>query len=303
MSMDAGHPGRAVVVGVDGSCSALRAVRWAAARAVIHNAPLRIVMAFRPARDLDPSGVLVEAARIASQQHPGLPVQRQMVAGSPIPVLDAESRAALLVVVGDRGTGGRAGLSLGSVAAALGTHARCPVVVVRGENGTENSAENGAETGRPVVVGVDTGSSTCDAALAFAFEEAAARGVALVAVHTWWELLPSSPIAAAEPDAIETAERECLDQRLAGWRAAYPAVPVLPVVQRDLPAHALTERSRDAQLVVVGARGRGWPAGQVLGSVSHTLMHRAHCSVAVVHPTGGAAERHDQEDAPSPAAI
>jgi nucleotide-binding universal stress UspA family protein len=284
--MDTGHPGRAVVVGVDGSRSALRAVRWAAAEAASRNAPLRIVTALCPGPGSGPArdratGALVEAVDIAGRTCPGVPVQRQLVAGSPIPVLDAESRAALAVVVGDRGTGGVAGLSLGSVPAALGTHARCPVVVVRGEDGA-------SDPGRPVVVGVHAGSSAGDAALAFAFEEAAARGVAVVAVRTWWELLLDTPITLADPDAIETAERECLHERLAGWCATYPAVPVLPVVQRDLPAHALTERSRAAQLVVVGARGRGWPAGLVLGSVSHTLMHRAHCPVAVVHPMTGA---------------
>jgi nucleotide-binding universal stress UspA family protein len=271
--MDAGHPVRAVVVGVDGSCSALRAVRWAAAEAARRNAPLRIVAACDagpgsgPARD-QASGALAEAARIAGRARPGLPVQRQLRVGSAVPVLDTQARAALLVVVGDRGTGGAAGRSLGSVPAALGTRVRCPVVVVRGED---------LDAGRPVVVGVDSGSSTGDAALAFAFEQAAARGVAVVAVHTWWEPLLDTPV-----DAIEAAERDCLAERLAGWCGTYPAVPVLPVVQRDLPAHALTERSRGAQLVVVGSRGRGWPAGLVLGSVSHTLMHRAHCPVAVV---------------------
>lgn len=273
--MDAGHPGRPVVVGVDGSRSALRAVRWAAADAASRNAPLRIVTACDPgsgpARD-HATRALVEATRVAGRARPGLPVQRQLEVGSAVPVLDAQARAALLVVVGDRGTGGVAGLSLGSVSAALGTHARCPVVVVRGE-------DEAPDSGRPVVAGVDGGPSAGDAPLAFAFEEAAARGVAVVAVHTWWEALPNAPT-----DAIEAAERDCLDERLSRWCSTYPAVPVLQVVQRDLPAHALTERSRGAQLVVVDSCRRGWPTGLVLGSVSHTLMHRAHCPVAVVPP-------------------
>jgi nucleotide-binding universal stress UspA family protein len=260
---------RAVVVGVDGSCSALRAVRWAAAEAARRNAPLRIVAACGPgsgpARD-HATGALAEAARLAGRARPGLPVQGQLGVGSAVAVLDTQARAALLVVVGDRGTGGAAGRSLGSVPAALGTRVRCPVVVVRGED---------PDAGRPVVVGVGSGSSTGDAA--FAFAEAAARGVPVVAVRTWWEPFPDTPM-----DAIDATERDCLAEWLAGWRATYPAVPVLPVVQRDLPAHALTEWSRAAQLVVVGSRGRGWPAGLVLGSVSHTLMHRAHCPVAVV---------------------
>lgn len=291
--MEAGQARRAVVVGVDGSQRALRAVCWAAAEAASRQAPLRIVTVYRPyrdgkggepgrrARDLalgHATAACAEAAQVAERAHPGMPVQRQLVVGSPVPVLDAQARTAAVLVVGDRGTGGVAGLSLGSVAAAMGTRAVCPVVVVRGEDEPDAS--------RPVVVGVD-GSSTSDAALTFAFEAAAAHGVALAAVHTWCEFLATPIAALGDREAIDAAERERLDERLAGWRAKHPTVAVHLDVQRDFPAHALTARSRAAQLVVVGSRGRGWLAGLVLGSVSHTLMHRAHCPVAVVRPEIG----------------
>jgi nucleotide-binding universal stress UspA family protein len=220
---------------------------------------------------------LAETARIAQQEQPELDVQSQLVVGFPIPVLIEEARRAELVVIGDRGLGGVTGLLIGSVAVALAAHAESPVVVVRGEAETPDPAA-------PVVVGVD-GSPTSEAALAFAFEAAAARKVPLVAVHTWWDLLVDPTTAPLlDWDAIENDEREVLAERLAGWGEKYPDVRVQRLVARDHPSHALVEQSLRAQLVVVGSRGRGGVAGVVLGSVSHAVLHRAHCPVAVVRP-------------------
>jgi nucleotide-binding universal stress UspA family protein len=295
--MNTPRPGRTVVVGVDGSEPARRAVRWAAQEAARRGLPLRVVTAFEWMRGRPVGYVglgesyreimlgaarqqLAEAVRIAEQEQPALEVQSQLVVGFPIPVLTAVARQAELVVIGDRGLGGVTGLLLGSVAVALAAHAECPVVVVRGDAETPDPSA-------PVVVGVD-GSPASEAALAFAYEAASVRNVPLVAVHTWWDLLVDPVMAPLlDWDAIENDEREVLAERLAGWGEKHPDVRVQRLVARDRPAHALVEQSLRAQLVVVGSRGRGNVAGLVLGSVSHAVLHRAHCPVAVVRPEPG----------------
>jgi nucleotide-binding universal stress UspA family protein len=295
--MDAQRHGRAVVVGVDGSESALDAVRWGAAEAARRNVPLRLVTAFawnqvhvlgRVGLGVDYRMImlgtarrqLAEAAAVALEVAAGNDVEQELVEGFPIPVLREESRRAQMIVLGDRGHGALSGLLVGSVAVAMAAQAECPVVLVRRQEGQPLE-----DRSRPIVVGVD-GSEISEAALAFAFEAASVRGVPLVAVHAWSDLFAGPAVAALLIDweAIETDEHEVLAERLAGWSEKYPDVRVQREVTRDRPAHALVEKSRQAQLVVVGSRGRGAAAGLLLGSVSHAVLHRAHCSVAVVRP-------------------
>ena len=218
---------------------------------------------------------LSRAARIAEDTGLGVETTQQVEIGAPIEVLGSEARRARLLVLGDRGLGGVAGLVLGSVAVALAARGACPVVIVRG--GTGN-------TDGPVVVGID-GSPVSEAALAFAFDAAAVRGVALVAVHAW---SPTAVDKALEPvmdwDAVADEEEAVLAERLSGWGQKYPQVTVRRSVVRDGAARALVDASRGAQLVVVGSRGRGEAAGLFLGSVSHGVLHAAHCPVAIVRP-------------------
>lgn len=290
------HVRRTVVVGVDGSENALRAVRWGAAEAGRRRVPLRLVIAFgwtvehgvvRPGRDeryrdmlLDRDrGQLAEAAAVAVTEVPGLVVEQQLVVGYPIAVLGAEADHAQLVVIGDRGLSRIDGLLVGSVAGALTGRASCPVVVVRRVEWHPSEMAS-----LPVLVGVDR-SATCDAAIDFAFDAAAARRVSLVALHAWsdWRIDPViAPLL--EWDAIEADGQRLLSERLAGWAQKYPDVVVERVLTRDRPVHGLLERAVRAQLLVIGSRGRGEFPGLILGSVSNALLHRAPCPVAIVRP-------------------
>ena len=291
--MEVGQAYRPVVVGVDGSGSAYRAVEWAAAEAARRGVALRLVSAFswttsdhpvrhdgRVAQYRDQlleaaRHRLSRAARIAEDTSPGIETAPQVEIGAPIEVLGSEARRAQLLVLGDRGLGGVTGLVLGSVAVALAARGACPVVIVRGE--TRN-------TDGPVVVGTD-GSPVSEAALGFAFDAAAVRGAELVALHAW---SPTAVDKALEPmmdwDAVADEEEAVLAERLSGWGQKYPQVTVRRSVVRDGAARALVDASRGAQLVVVGSRGRGEAAGLFLGSVSHGVLHAAHCPVAIVRP-------------------
>jgi nucleotide-binding universal stress UspA family protein len=293
--MDAQHIRRTVVVGVDGSTSALRAVRWGAAEATRRRATLRLVSAFawmvhhvaaRPGIEDSYRDTLLarareqlaEAGRVAEAEGAGIEIELQLIEGSPMQVLGSEADRAQLLVLGDRGLTRVEGLLVGSVAVGLAAHAACPVVVVRGD---ERSPSETASL--PVLVGVD-GSSTSDAAVGFAFEAAAARKVPLVALHTWSDMMfdPSFAGVVVDWDVVESAERRVLSKRVGGWTEKFPDTSVELVVRRDQPAPSLLALAAGAQLVVVGSRGHGEFVGMVLGSVSHALVHRAPCPVAVV---------------------
>ncbi|CAL9435493.1 Universal stress protein [Actinosynnema sp. ALI-1.44] len=281
---------KSVVVGVDGSSSATAAVRWAAREARRRGVALSVVHAclLVPARVPDPIALprtyheavleqgrqwLAEAAEEARRVAPDLVVTTELASGGAAEDLVGRSASAQLVVLGSRGLGGFTGLLVGSIAVAVATHGHCPVVVVRG-----------AETGSGVVVGVD-GSAAGEAALAFAFDQAAATGAELVAVRTWSDVFVDTAWhqgLAVDWEPIEAAERELLERQVEPHRAAHPDVAVRLVVARDRPAHALVAHSRDAALVVVGSRGRGGFRGLLLGSTSQALVHHAECPVVVV---------------------
>ncbi|WP_308259500.1 universal stress protein [Pseudonocardia sp. H11422] len=288
--------GRPVLVAVDGSEPALRAVRWAAQEALRLRVALRVVTASGgssvrhfgdPNWGPDYEEALLEIARaqvaaaadVAGETAPDVEVVPQVLEGYPVPALLDESREVQLVVLGNRGLGGFSGLLVGSVTVAVAAHAACPVVVVRGTDQDAATAQEG-----PVVVGVD-GSPLSEAALAFAFADADAHGSALVAVHSWQDAV-MDPAAAAYVnwEAIESEEHRLLTERLAGLAQKYPDVPVERVVVRDSPARVLVERSAGARLVVVGARGRGGFIGLLLGSTSQALVHHSRCPVVVVRP-------------------
>jgi nucleotide-binding universal stress UspA family protein len=285
-------PDAPIVVGIDGSASALAAASWAAAECARHQVPLRLVHGFmlpaggypemlitpaeaRHAIEEQARGWLAEAAAVARATAPDVEITTEVLICGGTALLVEQSKIARLVVVGSQGLGTVTGLLVGSTALALAAHGHSPVVVVRGT----------AVPDGPVVVGVD-GSPTSEAAVAFAFEEASLRGVPLTAVMTSQDFTVDSAYnvsrIAIDWAQVEEDERRLLAQRLAGWQEKYPDVEVRRVVLRDRPARALMRYGAEAQLLVVGSHGHGGFAGMVLGSTSQALVYHAPCPLAIV---------------------
>ncbi|MCK8676192.1 universal stress protein [Streptomyces lichenis] len=145
-----------IVVGVDGSEPARKALVWAAGQARLTGAALEAVICWEyppsawaglttgmgptaPALpdDYDPEQLarkeLDEALAAALGGPTAAGVVRRIVAGHPPQVLTELAEGADLLVVGDRGYSGVRAALLGSVSTHVAQHAPCPVVVVRGD--------------------------------------------------------------------------------------------------------------------------------------------------------------------------
>jgi nucleotide-binding universal stress UspA family protein len=291
--MPRGSP-RPVVVGVDGSDAALAAARVALDEARRRSAPLLIVNVVRwpydglttpppgidlPALLTESGQAVVERALAVLPDSAGVDVSTSVVNGHPVEVLRTASENARLLVLGSRGVGGVAGLLLGSTASRVVPHAGCPVIVL------PDDADVLVRDRRSVVVGVE-GRQGDDEVLAFAVDEATARGTDLLAVHAWQEVVLDTPLRTVSPLAdwagVVADEERALSEALAGWRDKEPDLVVREAVVRDRTARALVAASMTAELLVVGHRARRVP-----GSTTHSVLNRATCPVAVVPvPTG-----------------
>ena len=136
-----------------------------------------------------------------------------------------------------------------------------------------------------IIVGVDGSECSADA-LRWAQREARIRDATVTALLAW-NFLDQHHVdgeTTFDPHYGEAEAQQALDvlvQRALGDDAD----DVRREVVCDLPATALLGASKDADLLVVGARGLGSFRGLVLGSVSQRCLEHAACPVMVVHGT------------------
>jgi nucleotide-binding universal stress UspA family protein len=280
-----------LVVGVDGSPSSEQALEWALREARLRKLPLNVVAAWWPPGEQERieqvetltsveqlrSGIrerLVATVDAVAQRSGGtdVVVEPTVVYGHPAQKLVDASGSNGLLTVGSRGRGGVTGALLGSVSQNCAQYARSSVCVVRGRLLADGPGR--------IVVGID-GSPASLTALRFAAETAALRGSVLHAVHTWiapyhatsvWS--PSLPAIDESRDAAATTLRDSLSAGLGdkhGLRVEHSVIegPAGPT---------LVEAAGDADLLVVGSRGRGGWKALLLGSVS------THCVVNAPGP-------------------
>jgi nucleotide-binding universal stress UspA family protein len=138
-----------------------------------------------------------------------------------------------------------------------------------------------------IIVGAD-GSSASDAAVCWAARDAVVRRLPLTVVHvvnpvdaTW----PHSP----PPDGLavwqENEARRVLADALKIARDAAkdsPRIPIETELILSATVPTLVDLAKEAELMVVGNYGRGAVVRGLLGSVSSSLVRRAHCPVAVI---------------------
>jgi nucleotide-binding universal stress UspA family protein len=150
-----------------------------------------------------------------------------------------------------------------------------------------------------IIVGID-GSPESDAAVSWAAHDAAIRGLPLTVVHV------ESPAAATWSQAAvleESPSEQQADGRSLLARASTIARDAIAdtaqvhitgeLLSSSTPVPTLVDQSKDAELIVVGSRGRGALSRSILGSVSAGLISHAHCPVALI--------RHDDLQLPHPA--
>lgn len=280
-------------VAVDGSDESRAAVSWAARESCLRHEPVTLIHVVQPVVVSWP--IAAEQANIAKWQEdnarevltlarsdftaarhqaPPCEVATEVRYSNVVRALVDASKHARMIIVGNRGRGALSRILLGSVSSGVLRHANCPVVIAHGKAASPGGAD------APVLLGID-GSPASEGATAFAFEEAALRGVPLVALHAWSDV-GVFPILEMDWRTYRDEGEEVLGERLAGWQEQYPDVRVERRLVCDTPARWLIKESRKAQLVVLGSHGRGGFDGMLLGSVTAAVASAAHAPVVVL---------------------
>ena len=141
-----------------------------------------------------------------------------------------------------------------------------------------------------VIIWATDGSSGAERALQFAKGLAQANGARLVVVHVKEFMVGRGagyPLKVDEDEVQAAILKQVEDLKQEGLDATLQ----MANVAAGGAAHVIAEIADEAgaDLIVAGTRGHGPLAGLLLGSVTHRLLHIAHCPVLVVPPKSAGA--------------
>lgn len=283
---------KAILVGVDGSDASYKAAWWAANYAKHAGLTLQIVCAYSlpsyaavsfdatytavgddAVAHSDAEEILSKAKAIADQQ--GVEAETLIVTGDPSAVFVELSHNYNLIVIGNRGRGGLAERLLGTTSSSLPAYAYCPIVVVPYTDDDGNIMHLNNTITR-VAVGSDEskwGLKALEIGARFAHE----WGAKLTVISA----VPSVKNGKIEGDVLASYTDD-LTTRLQPIIAAYPELQIEKSVVAGSAVTALTEASKNNDVVVVGSRGRGGFTGLLLGSISQGLLQHSVSPVYVV---------------------
>jgi nucleotide-binding universal stress UspA family protein len=275
-----------VVVGIDGSRSALDAALWAVDEAVSRDIPLRLVYAIDPAtaaeadpqhaaRDLATAEIAVRQAFMAveSTDEP-VKIEVEILQNRPTRALLEASRSAALICVGSAGLEHSSAGRTGSTAATVAASAHCPVAVVRRHDPRQSKK-------RWVVAEVDE-SAAGDDVLRLALQEAQLRAAPMRVLTTWQSRFTDIHDSHAVADGNRRVKAQ-LDRRLAQWKKRYPDLDVHAVAAQCSTLNFLARNSSSIQLLVVGhERAHGIAA--LVGPPGYSALRNADCSVLICEP-------------------
>jgi len=289
-------PASSIVVAVDGSDDADRAVHWAAEQAFLERRPLTVVTTIHspdvPASAwgglgavyaYDPEQLLAggravaqEAAEVALHLHPGLDVTTVARIGDPRHLLVEISRDVHLIVLGSRGRGAFRSKLLGSVSAAVSRDAGCPVAVCRPRGRQEQSRLG-------ILVGAD-GTPESLPVIEFAFQQASLTNLPLTVVHAVWDEVGAvhGPVMVSPREAGLDQYRVLLGESVAGISSKFPEVPLDLRLARGMAEDCLSDSSARWDLIVVGRHPVDSLLRLVTGAVATSVVERSHTTVAVV---------------------
>lgn len=289
-----------IVVGIDGSEQSYGALRWAVYEAKVRNVPVRMVTAYSlpvfTGTGFDAGYSMVDekaltdgVAQILDEAYSrvgdaGVELRATVETGDATAVLLELSKRAELMVVGSRSHGGFLGRLLGTVSTSLPVHSLCPTVAVPQSYAEKIERDPSVlDQGLSIVVGSD-GSDQARLAMMQAADEASRRGVKLTLVNA---LAPYTGALNWVPAAVdfEALYREIADlqRKAAEWiRSFFPTLDIEFKLVDGSPVQVLVEAGKEADMVVVGTRGRGGIAGMLLGSTSQGVLHNTRVPVMIV---------------------